>query len=186
MTTDRTHPRGGVEAASDIVRGLRRNRRQRYFAAFAPDATFVFHTEPARLDDRATYEPSGPSWVDGGWRVTSCTSSDQLAEPFPGGAVFSHSVDTTRRDRATAPKPIASARPSCSAPHDDGCGGAAPRRCARAPLPNARRGLTTRHPDTPTDEETSNVALHPPRARTRGTSDDAGPVRGNYPCPASA
>ena len=29
-----------------------------------------------------------------GWRVASCTSSDRRVQSFPGGAVFTHSVET--------------------------------------------------------------------------------------------
>ena len=82
-------------AASAIVDAFAATDGDRYFAAFAPDASFVFHSEPARLDDRAAYERLWAEWVAGGWRVVSCTSSDRHVQSFPGGAVFSHSVDTS-------------------------------------------------------------------------------------------
>ena len=82
-----------LSAASEIVDAFAATDGDRYFAAFAPDATFVFHTESERL--RAAYERLWAEWVEGGWRVVSCTSSDQLVQAFPGGAVFTHSVDTT-------------------------------------------------------------------------------------------
>lgn len=82
-------------AASAIVEAFAATDGPRYFATFAPDATFVFHTEPARLDDRGAYERLWKEWVASGWRVVSCASSDRHVQPFPGGAVFSHSVDTT-------------------------------------------------------------------------------------------
>jgi ketosteroid isomerase-like protein len=84
-----------LAAASEIVDAFAATDGDRYFAAFAPDATFVFHTESERLGDRAAYERLWAEWVEGGWRVVSCTSSDQLVQAFPGGAVFTHSVDTT-------------------------------------------------------------------------------------------
>jgi ketosteroid isomerase-like protein len=84
-----------LAAASEIVDAFAATDGDRYFAAFAPDATFIFHTEPERLADRAAYERLWAEWVEGGWRVVSCTSSDQLVQWFPGGAVFTHSVDTT-------------------------------------------------------------------------------------------
>ena len=95
--TEQTEPtrEAVLTAASEIVQAFAATDGERYFATFAPEATFVFHTEPERLADRATYERLWASWVDGGWHVVSCTSSDQLVQPFPGGAVFSHSVDTT-------------------------------------------------------------------------------------------
>jgi len=96
MSSPETPSRDQVEAAaSAIVDAFAATDGDRYFAAFAPDASFVFHSEPARLDDRAAYERLWAEWVEGGWRVVSCTSSDQHVQSFPGGAVFSHSVDTS-------------------------------------------------------------------------------------------
>jgi ketosteroid isomerase-like protein len=96
MSAPETPTRDDVEAAaSAIVDAFAATDGDRYFAAFAPDATFVFHTEGARLDDRAAYERLWAEWVESGWRVDSCTSSDRLIQVFPGGAVFTHSVDTS-------------------------------------------------------------------------------------------
>lgn len=96
MSEPRTPSREEVEtAASAIVDAFAATDRDRYFATFAPETTFVFHTEPARLDDRGAYERLWKEWVASGWRVVSCASSDRHVQPFPGGAVFSHSVDTT-------------------------------------------------------------------------------------------
>lgn len=82
-------------AAAEIVDAFAATDGDRYFAGFAPEASFVFHTEAERLDDRAAYERLWREWVDGGWRVRSCTSSNQHVQTFPGGAVFAHDVDTT-------------------------------------------------------------------------------------------
>lgn len=85
-----------VEVAADaIIDAFAATDGERYFAGFASDASFVFHTEPARLDDRAAYERLWSGWVEGGWRVASCASSDRLVQVYPGGAVFTHSVDTS-------------------------------------------------------------------------------------------
>ena len=83
-----------LEAATAIVEAFAATDGERYFATFAPEATFVFHTEPERLGDRAAYERLWAEWLASGWRVVSCTSSDQLVQTFPGGAVFSHAVAT--------------------------------------------------------------------------------------------
>ena len=100
MTTEeqrmRTPDRAAVEAAADaIIDAFAATDGDRYFAGFSPDATFIFHTEPERLADRSAYERIWAGWVESGWRVISCTSSEGLAQTFPGGAVFTHTVDTT-------------------------------------------------------------------------------------------
>ena len=84
-----------LAAASEIVDAFAATDGDRYFGAFALGATFIFHTEPERLPDRAAYERLWAEWVEGGWRVVSCTSSDPFVQVFPGGAVFTHSVETT-------------------------------------------------------------------------------------------
>ncbi|WP_309065559.1 YybH family protein [Microbacterium sp.] len=88
-------PDAVAAAASAIVEAFAATDTDRYFAAFAPDATFVFHTEPHRLDSRAEYEKLWAGWLADGWRVTSCTSHDQHVQVFDGGAVFSHTVHTS-------------------------------------------------------------------------------------------
>lgn len=84
-----------LAAAADIVDAFQATDTERYFAGFAPEATFVFHPEPARLGSRKAYEDEWAGWIRDGWRVVSCESSDQLVQVFPGGAVFSHTVNTT-------------------------------------------------------------------------------------------
>jgi ketosteroid isomerase-like protein len=93
MTTP--DPAAVEAAAAAIVDAFAATDGQRYFAAFSPDATFVFHPEPRRLENRAEYERLWEGWVADGWRVTSCTSSDPRVQVFDGGAVFSHTVDTS-------------------------------------------------------------------------------------------
>ncbi|WP_424464366.1 YybH family protein [Pseudoclavibacter helvolus] len=84
-----------LAAADAIIEAFAATDTDAYFAGFAADASFVFHPEPARLDTRATYEALWASWLADGWRVTSCASTDRLVQAFPGGAVFSHSVETS-------------------------------------------------------------------------------------------
>lgn len=84
-----------LAAAAHIVDGFSRTATADYFAAFAPDATFVFHPEPARLDTRAAYETLWESWLADGWRVVSCTSRDAHVQLLGDSAVFTHTVDTT-------------------------------------------------------------------------------------------
>ncbi|MCF2571246.1 nuclear transport factor 2 family protein [Brevibacterium sp. UCMA 11754] len=84
-----------LRAADAIVAAFATTDAKAYFAAFAPDATFIFHPENNRLDSRAEYEKTWNSWIADGWSVADCVSSDRLVQTFPGGAVFSHTVDTT-------------------------------------------------------------------------------------------
>lgn len=84
-----------LAAADAIVDAFRATDTEAYFAGFAPDASFIFHPEPARLNSRAEYEAQWADWLAGDWRVTACTSSDRLVQAFPGGAVFSHTVATS-------------------------------------------------------------------------------------------
>ena len=91
----RPDPAAVEAAATAIVDAFAATDTERYFAAFAPEATFVFHTEPTRLDSRAAYERLWQGWLDSGWRVVSCVSTDRAVQVFEGGAVFTHTVDTT-------------------------------------------------------------------------------------------
>ena len=84
-----------ADAAAAIVDAFAATDTARYFDAFATDATFVFHTEPARLDSRAAYEHLWAQWLESGWSVLSCASSDSRVQVFDGGGIFTHTVDTT-------------------------------------------------------------------------------------------
>lgn len=92
-----------LEAADAIVAAFAATDTEAYFAAFDPEASFVFHPESARLNSRAAYEALWNSWLESGWKVTSCASADRLVQPFPGGAVFSHTV-VTSIDSADGPE----------------------------------------------------------------------------------
>jgi ketosteroid isomerase-like protein len=84
-----------LSAAQAIVKAFGATDTENYFAGFAPDATFVFHSEQARLNSRLEYEQKWQGWLADGWRVVECQSSDELVQCFPGGSVFSHTVHTT-------------------------------------------------------------------------------------------
>lgn len=95
MTTTRTPDHHEIQQAADaVVDAFRANDGDAYFAAFAPDASFVFHPESARIDTRAAYLALWSSWIDAGWRVLDCTSHDALVQSAPGLGVFSHTVRT--------------------------------------------------------------------------------------------
>ena len=84
-----------LAAADAIISAFAATDTDAYFAGFAPEATFLFHTEPARLDSRDEYRQLWDGWVGGGWSVLSCDSTDRRVDTFAGGAVFTHTVDTT-------------------------------------------------------------------------------------------
>ncbi|MCX5401435.1 nuclear transport factor 2 family protein [Streptomyces sp. NBC_00102] len=85
-----------VRAAADaLVAAFAEGRLDDYFGAFAPDATFVFHTTPQRLASTAEYRALWQRWVEeDDFRVLACTSTEQLIQHFGDTAVFSHDVET--------------------------------------------------------------------------------------------
>ncbi|MEU8699040.1 nuclear transport factor 2 family protein [Streptomyces sp. NPDC048680] len=86
-----------IRAAADaLVAAFAEGRLDDYFGAFAPDATFVFHSTPQRLGSTAEYRALWQEWVDqDDFRVLGCVSTGQLIQHFGSTAVFSHDVETT-------------------------------------------------------------------------------------------
>jgi ketosteroid isomerase-like protein len=82
------------DAVDALVAAFAATDTEAYFAAFAPEATFVFHPEAARLEDRAEYERLWAGWVLEGWRVESCTSTERRIQILGDTAVVSHRVHT--------------------------------------------------------------------------------------------
>lgn len=66
-----------------------------YFGCFSPEASFVFHSEPDRLSDRAAYERLWEDWLSEGWRVISCASTNAVVHLCGEAAVFVHDVRTS-------------------------------------------------------------------------------------------
>ncbi len=81
-------------AADRIIDDFGHHRRDRYFAGFARDATFVFHNVDHRIESRAAYEELWGEWEADGFRVRGCTSSNRRIQLVGSVAVFSHDVDT--------------------------------------------------------------------------------------------
>jgi ketosteroid isomerase-like protein len=84
-------------AAERLVTAFAEGRLEDYFACFAADATFVFHTTPDRLESRDAYRRLWREWEqEDDFRVVSCTSSNPLVTPLGEEvAVFVHDVATT-------------------------------------------------------------------------------------------
>jgi ketosteroid isomerase-like protein len=84
-----------MQAALDVIAAFGSHDVERYFGGFAPEATFLFHAEPAILPSRAAYEAAWAEWERDGFRVLSCTSlHPRLDLVTDEVAVFTHSVRT--------------------------------------------------------------------------------------------
>ena len=84
-----------MQAAVDVIAAFGSHDTARYFGAFAPDATFLFHAEPALITSRAEYEALWASWEADGFRVQSCRSVDPRLDLVTDDvAVFTHAVRT--------------------------------------------------------------------------------------------
>jgi ketosteroid isomerase-like protein len=83
-----------LAAADALVAAFAATDTAAYFACFTPDASFVFHPEAERFDDRAAYERVWAGWLAGGFRVVSCVSSERLVQVYGDTAVLSHHVVT--------------------------------------------------------------------------------------------
>ena len=101
MSTERV-----LAAAADLVDAFGRHDTAAYFAAFRPDATFVFHSHPEPLRSRAAYEELWRRGEADGFAVLGCTSSEQHVQPLGGGdvAVFTHRVATRVRPAEDEPE----------------------------------------------------------------------------------
>lgn len=66
-----------------------------YFAAFAPEASFLFYTHPNRLMSRDDYRLCWQDWErELGFRVLSCQSSNQTVQLLGDTGLFMHDVTT--------------------------------------------------------------------------------------------
>lgn len=84
-----------LAAAGSLVTAFSRHDTQAYFDAFAPDASFIFHTHATVLATRAAYEQLWRDWEeDLGFRVVSCTSCDPVVQVLGEVAVFHHRAQT--------------------------------------------------------------------------------------------
>ena len=84
-----------LDAAARVVAAFGSGNLDAYFAAFAEDATFVFHSTGRVLTSRADYREEWASWERAdGFRVLECTSSDQRVQDLGDVAVFTHRVRT--------------------------------------------------------------------------------------------
>lgn len=85
-----------LAAANQLVAAFARHDTDAYFNAFAPEASFIFHSHPEVLPDRAAYRRLWAHWeTTQGFRVRSCASSNPVVQLRGDVAVFHHQVRTT-------------------------------------------------------------------------------------------
>jgi uncharacterized protein (TIGR02246 family) len=90
-----------LAAAAHLVDAFGRHDAAAYFECFAPEATFIFYTTPARLASRDEYQRLWAQWEQADeFRVLSCVSASQLVQVLGDAAIFSHEVTTAVRTRA--------------------------------------------------------------------------------------
>ena len=83
-----------MRAAEAVVAAYGAHDTQAYFAAFHPEATFVFYTSPERLGSREEFATEWERWErEDGFHVLSCRSSDQHVQVWGEVAVFTHTID---------------------------------------------------------------------------------------------
>lgn len=84
-----------LASAAALVAAFGSNDVNTYFACFADDATFLFHTEAGLLESADAYRQAWAAWVrDDGFRVLSCESSQQRVQMLGSVAIFTHRVHT--------------------------------------------------------------------------------------------
>jgi uncharacterized protein (TIGR02246 family) len=90
-------------AAERLVAAFGLGRLDDYFASFADDATFLFHSTPDRLESVDAYRRLWDRWVrEDDFRVIGCISSGARVQVLGDAAVFLHDVITDVRTRAGA------------------------------------------------------------------------------------
>lgn len=86
---------GVLAAAARLVDAFSRHDMDAYFAAFAPDASFIFHNLERVLTSRDAYRAEWRLWEErDGFRVLGCRSSDRKVQISGDVAVFTHRVET--------------------------------------------------------------------------------------------
>ena len=85
-----------LAAADRLVDAFARHDTEAYFAAFAPDASFIFHNLDRVLTSRDAYRAEWKLWEGrDGFRVKSCRSSERHVRLSGDAAIFTHTVETT-------------------------------------------------------------------------------------------
>jgi ketosteroid isomerase-like protein len=84
-----------LAAAAELVRAFGTHDTSAYFACFAEDATFLFHTTKDFVPSRAAYERRWREWEADGFQVIGCRSLEpRVLLVSTGAAVYTHRVRT--------------------------------------------------------------------------------------------
>ena len=96
-----------VEAAAvALLDAFANNDRPRYFAAFVPEATFVFPTVDRVMVSRDDYAAEWQRWVDtDDFKVTACLSFDRMIQVYGDVALFVHRT-VTHSSAASGPRTL--------------------------------------------------------------------------------
>ena len=98
-----------LAAADSLIAAFGHHDVDRYFAAFSPDASFVFYTHPERLESAGAYRDVWRQWEhDSGFRVLECHSSNRRVDVYGDCAVFAHDVVTTVENTEDGAEPVQS------------------------------------------------------------------------------
>ena len=91
-----------VEAAAvALIDAFAKNDRPRYFAAFVPEATFVFPIVDRVMVSRDDYAAEWQRWVEADdFKVTACMSSERMIQIYGDVAIFIHRTITHSTGRS--------------------------------------------------------------------------------------
>ncbi|WP_287799429.1 nuclear transport factor 2 family protein [Acidiphilium sp.] len=81
-------------AAQELVARFAAHDTENYFAVFAPEASFIFHTTPQPLPSREAYRALWRAWEADGFRVLGCESFEPDIRVHGDVAIFTHRVET--------------------------------------------------------------------------------------------
>lgn len=83
------------DAAQAIVRAFRDNDEDAYFAGFAPECSFAFHTDQQALLGRDAWRDAWRELRASGWRVDACETQWDHVQPVGDGGIYLHELTTT-------------------------------------------------------------------------------------------
>jgi ketosteroid isomerase-like protein len=91
-----SNEQGVLQAAAHLVSRFAAHDFEGYFSCFDLNAVFIFHTSPNVLVSKAEYQKEWQKWEnEWGFKVKSCSSTNQRVQMFGELAIFSHDVATT-------------------------------------------------------------------------------------------